>query len=123
MTTQCAYKKDGKTCQAYAILDSKYCFCHDPSSAKKRADARKRGGFNRRVIKRVQEKHYPIKSVKDINRILEVAINEACALQSSQSQLRTLAHLCQIALRGQELGSLEDRITSVEKRFHEERKK
>jgi hypothetical protein len=96
------------------MLDAKYCFTHDPASAKKRAVARKKGGLNRRVLKRTQHEYYPIKSIKDVNAILESAINEACALESSQSQLRALAYLCHIALKGQELGSLEERVNAIE---------
>ena len=115
MATQCEYKDNGKSCQAYAMIDSMYCFWHDPKTAKKRAEARKKGGINRRVIKRNNLVVRPIKAVKDINTILEEAINDARTLESSQSQLRTIGYLCQIALKGQELGNLEDRINSIEK--------
>lgn len=123
MATQCGYRKNGKECQAYALLDSKYCFWHDPATAKQRAEARKRGGFNRRVIKRTEHKHHPIKSIKDVNEILESAINEARTLGSSQSQLRTLGYLCQIARKGQELGSLEERVCAIEKIMEEVKEK
>ena len=123
MTMQCEYNNNGKSCQAYAMLDSKYCFFHDPLMAKKRAEARKRGGVNRRVTKRTQHEYHPIKSIKDVNAILESAINEARTLESSQSKLRVLAYLCHIALKGQELGSLEERISIVEKTINEIRKK
>jgi hypothetical protein len=119
MSEQCEFRKNGKSCKAYAVLDSKYCFVHDPANAKKRAEARKRGGLNRRVIKRSQHEHHPIKSVKDINVILESAINDACALESGQSNLRTLGYLCQIALKGQELGSLEERVDIIEKTLND----
>jgi len=115
MAEQCKYMKNDKPCQAYAIHGSKYCFAHDPANAKKRAEARKRGGLNRRVIKRTKHKYHPIKSIKDVNEILESAINEARSLEISQSNLRTLAYLCQIALKGQETGSLEERINAMEK--------
>jgi len=117
MAEQCNHKKNGRSCQAYAIIGSEYCFAHDPASARKRAEARKKGGLNRRVIKRNQHEYYPIKSVKDINEILEFAINEARSLESSQSQLRVLAYLCQIALKGQELGNLEERINAIEEQM------
>ena len=114
MAVQCEYQNNGKSCRGYAMFDSRYCFAHDPASTKKRAEARKKGGLHRRVVKRTQHKHQPIKSVKDINVILESAINEASSLECSQSNLRTLAYLCQIALKGQELGSLEERVDSIE---------
>jgi hypothetical protein len=118
MSVQCKYRKNGKSCQAYSVLDSKYCFAHDPASAGKRAEARKKGGLHRRVIKRTQHEYQPIKSVEDVNIILESAINEACSLESSQSKLRTLAYLCQIALKGQELGNLEERVNALEKNMN-----
>jgi hypothetical protein len=114
MSEQCIYKNNGNSCKAYAIHDSKFCFAHDPDSARKRAYARKKGGLNRRVIKRRDRPYRPIKSVEDINSILESAINEARVLEGSKSNLRTLAYLCQIAMKGQELGSLEERISAIE---------
>ena len=115
MSIQCEYQNNGKQCRGYAMLDSRYCFVHDPANARKCAEARKKGGLHRRTIKRAEHKYHPIKSVQDINEILETAINEASSLECSQSNLRTLAYLCQIALKGQELGSLEERVDAVEK--------
>jgi len=115
MSVQCEYQNNGKSCRGYAILDSRYCFAHDPTSAKKRAEARKKGGLHRRVVKRTKQEYHSISSIKDINKILETAINEASSLECSQSNLRTLAYLCQIDLKGQELGSLEERVSTVEK--------
>ena len=114
MSIQCKHRNNGKSCQAYAILGSSYCFTHDPANAKKRAEARKRGGLNRRVVKQTQHEYQAIKSVQDVNLILESAINEARSLECSQSQLRTLGYLCQIALKGQELGSLAERVNAIE---------
>ena len=125
MATQCSYvkKSNHEQCMANTVSNSEYCFFHDPSVAKRRAEARKTGGYNRRVLRRIPQNHRPVKSVNDINVIMESVINDALALEPSQSQLKTIGYLCQIALKGQELGSLEDRITSVEKRFDEEHKK
>ena len=115
MSVQCLHEENGKKCQAYAIKDSEYCFFHNPGSAKKRAAARKKGGFHRRVLKSKKYEHHSIKTVNDLNAILESAINEARSLESSQSQLRVLGYLCQIALKGQELGNLEERLNALEK--------
>lgn len=117
MAEQCQHVKNDKQCQAYAITDSDFCFTHDPANAKKRAEARKKGGYNRRVIKNTENEHYPVKSIKDINAILESAINEARSLESSQSKLRILGYLCQIALKGQELGSLVERVNAAEEKL------
>ena len=117
MAARCEYQKNGKSCKAYALHNSTYCFIHDPQNVKKRAEARKKGGFHRRVIKRAEHEYYAISSIKDINTILEKAINEACSLESSQSQLRVLAYLCQTALKGLELGNLEERLNVIEEKF------
>ena len=117
MSSQCIHVKNGEKCQAYAIKGSEYCFIHDPGSAKKRAEARKKGGFNRRVLKSNQHEYHPIKTVNDVNVILESAINEARSLESSQSQLRTVGYLCHIALKGQELGNLEERVNAIEEKY------
>ncbi len=117
MFIQCLHEGNGKQCQAYAIKDSEYCFFHNPGSAKKRAEARKKGGFNRRVLKSNQHEYHAISSIKDINTILEKTINEACSLESSHSNLRTIAHLCQIAMKGQELGNLEERVNAIEEKY------
>lgn len=115
MSTQCLHEKNGKKCQAYAIKGSEYCFFHDPASAKKRTAARTKGGFNRRVLKSNQYEYHPIKTVNDVNAILESAINEARSLESSQSQLRTVGYLCNMAFKGQDLGNLEERFNASEK--------
>lgn len=120
MSTQCLHQENGKKCQAYAIKDSEYCFFHNPGSAKKRAEARKKGGFNRRVLKSNQYEYHPIKTVNDVNAILESAINEARSLESSQSQLRTVGYLCNMAFKGQELGNLEERLNALEESMEKE---
>ncbi|MFC1918222.1 hypothetical protein ACFLXH_06200 [Chloroflexota bacterium] len=117
MSVQCLHEENGKKCQAYVIKGSEYCFFHDPGSAKKRAEGRKKGGFNRRILKSNQHEYHPIKTVNDVNAILESAINEACSLESSQSQLRTVGYLCHIALKGQELGNLEERVNDIEEKY------
>jgi hypothetical protein len=116
MTEKCVNMENSKTCNAYSLHDSMYCFAHDPASTKKRAEARKKGGLNRRVKRRTEHEHHPIKSVKDINEIIEDAINEARGLESSQSKLRTLGYLCQTALKVLEWGSLAEQVNAVEKR-------
>ena len=121
MATQCSYvkKSNNERCMANTVNNSEYCFFHDPAMAQRRAQARKTGGYNRRALKKIPHNYRPVKSINDINLIMESTINDALALETSQSQLKMIGYLCQIALKGQELGSLEDRITSIEKRVDE----
>ena len=102
MSTQCSSVKrsDNKRCLCNTIMNSEYCFFHDPAMARQRAEARKSGGYNRCVHKRIPQHHRDVKSVNDINKILESSINEALALEPSHSRLKAIGYLCQIALKG-----------------------
>lgn len=41
---KCKSVKNGKNCNANAMVGREYCFTHDPELASKRADARSKGG-------------------------------------------------------------------------------
>ncbi len=115
MSNPCKYvKTDGQSCQAAAIGDTSYCYWHNPQMAQKRAEARKRGGKNRRTGKRTSPHHYSIQGVQDILQALENALNDADALENSHSRARTIGYLCQIALKTLEVGEMENRLKALE---------
>ena len=110
-------KPNKEPCQANTMKNSEFCYFHDPKLAKRRAEARKRGGINRRVGKRIQPAIYQISSVKDIQKILEDALNDAVGLENSHARARTIGYLCQINLKAFEVGDLESRIKALEERI------
>ena len=73
---QCtATTADGKRCRAPALQGRPFCFAHDPEKAEERADARRRGGYNRRTPKATDPDGYPtrLRSVGDVQAVLERA--------------------------------------------------
>lgn len=119
MSTQCKFiKPNGKPCQAYAVLDSDYCFWHSPAMLEQRIQARKKGGLHRHVMsKRVIPTNYNIKTIDDVLQILKDAVNDACLLENSQARARTIGYLCQIVIKGLEVSELESRISNLERRL------
>ena len=115
MKAMCKFVKQNKEpCQAPALSGSDCCYWHSPEMAQKRAEARKRGGLNRRAGKRSNHGPYSIKSVDDIKGALESALNDACGLENSHARARTIGYLCQIALKAFEVGELENRVAALE---------
>ena len=110
-------RNSGEPCKAYAISGSDYCFWHSPDTTSRRSQARKKGGLNRRAGKRSNHGPYGIKTVHDVMRILEDTVNDACGLENSHARARTIGYLCQIAIKGLEVGELEERLGALEDRI------
>lgn len=117
MRRQCtAIKSNGQPCQSYTVEGSDLCYFHSPTMAAKRAEARHRGGVNRRAPKNAAHGPYAIKTVADIMQALEDALNDACGLENSHARARTIGYLCQISLKALEIGELEERVKALEER-------
>lgn len=115
MKESCKYtKQNGEQCRAPRIGDSEYCYWHSPEMAAKRAEARKKGGQNRRVGKRSNHSRYSIKTTDEVVRALEDALNDAINLENSHARARTIGYLCQISLKALEVGELERRLEALE---------
>jgi len=69
-------KQNGDRCEAYTVLKSSFCFWHSPRMKGKRAEARKRGGLNRRKHNGENFIEYELKTYNDIQRLLEKEVNE-----------------------------------------------
>jgi len=82
--------------------------------AAKRADARKRGGQNRRAGKQSKHGRYSIKTVGEVLKALEDALNDAISLENSHARARTIGYLCQISLKALEVGEIERRLGALE---------
>lgn len=72
---QCKYiKPDQQRCRANAVLDSDYCFSHDPEYETEKALAVKQGGLNRRLVQNYGEEII-IETPEDIRNLLAETIN------------------------------------------------
>ena len=119
MVAFCKYvKANGEPCRAGRMDESDYCYWHNPDVAKKRAEARKRGGHNRRAGKQSNHGLYSIRTTDEVLKALEDALNDACGLENSHARARTIGYLCQIALKGLEVTELENRLTALEEKVY-----
>ena len=113
----CAFRfQDGRSCGAAPLRDSAFCLWHSPDHAEQVAESRKLGGSRRKrevTLSGVYDLESVI-TVRDIQRLIEIAVMDTLALDNGVARNRTLAYLAQTALRSIETGELEERIRTLE---------
>ena len=74
------------------------------------------GGLRRRKEKTLAGAYdlEGLRSVPDIQRLLEIATLDALALENSVSRVRALTYICQTGLKCLEVGELEERVQMLE---------
>ena len=107
---------DGRRCGAPALRGEDFCLFHSPAHEEEAAEARRLGGLRRRKEKTVAGAYEfgGLRTVTDIQRLLEIAALDVLALENSVARSRTLAYLSQTALRCLEVGELEERLALLE---------
>jgi len=107
---------DGRRCRAPALRGEGFCLFHSPAHEEEAAEARRLGGLRRRKEKTVAGAYEfeGLRTVTDIQRLLEIATLDTLALENSVARSRTLAYLSQTALRCLEVGELEERLALLE---------
>lgn len=100
-------------CNAYAMKDDQHCYFHSqrPEVAKKREEARKRGGSRGKIP--VTD---DIETVEDVKRLLSDTLKElrSSPAESVVSKSRAIGYLCQILLTALEKTDIEERICKLE---------
>ena len=117
---QCtATTTNGKACGAPALQGRPFCYAHDPERAQERADARRRGGYNRRTPKAHAPEGYPtrLRSVDDVTALLEATLRDTWAQENSGARTQALVRLAHGALKALEVGELEERLAALEARL------
>ncbi len=113
---QCSAKnKRNEPCNASAS-DNGFCFTHDASRGKERAEARRRGGLQR-ITPSVADKSLVPKQTRTLNdvmTILDYALHESLVLQNSIQRGRLLVSIAHAYLEGIKIGELEQRLEAVE---------
>ena len=109
-----ATTKASERCQAAAVRGAEFCFTHDPASARERAEARRRGGVNRRRPKTGNGEPVRIRTPADVLPVLEQAINDVLVMENSHQRARTLGYLCEKALKAFEVTALAERVEALE---------
>lgn len=117
-----ATKTNGQPCGGFAVGDGDYCYQHEPSRAKDRAEARRRGGYARGAAHAGDKTALPekVRSVKDVYAILDYTLAETTALDNSVNRTRAIIALSECYLHAIEVGEHEDRIQALEDALKEQ---
>lgn len=109
--------KGGKPCKAQAMKDSKFCFIHDPASAKDRAAARKLGGERTRTPHAGDPNTIPkqIRSMDDLRKVFDYVVAEVIPMENSIPRGRLLLAVVEQGTKLFEVGELEARIEALER--------
>ena len=103
------------------LRKSKWCYAHHPKKARERAAARRLGGAHRKRTGADAPDKITLASTHDIRTLLERVALDALALDNSARRARALIALAQVALKGLEVGELEQRIAALETYVHSTR--
>jgi hypothetical protein len=108
----CTYQHaDGRPCRAPPLEASSRCYWHAPEKAEELAEARRLGGLRRRKEKTVAVAYdlVGLRSVTDIQRVLDILLIDALSLENTPARGRLLNGLLTTALRLHELARFEQR--------------
>src|SRR5687767_14949494 len=114
---QCTAKRtDGQPCGMHPMVDSEFCWAHDPDNATAAAEARRMGGLRRKKEGTVASAFdfAGLDDVHDIRRLIEIAVLDMLTLENSIQRGRVLAYLAQTALKAKEVGEVQDRLQTLE---------
>ena len=109
-------RDDGSPCRSAPMRDGDSCFWHSPAHAEEADEARSLGGLRRRKERTVAGAYefQGLRTVGDVQRLLEIATLDTLALENSVARSRTIAYLAQTALKCLEVGELEERVALLE---------
>lgn len=113
---QCQAKtKAGTPCNASAS-ENGFCFTHDVTRGKERAEARRKGGLQKITPHFADVSIVPkeARTTNDIFLILDYALQESLVLQNSIQRGRLLVSLAHGYIEALKVGELEKRIESLE---------
>jgi hypothetical protein len=113
--------RSGGPCRMAPLKDSDFCWTHDPSKARQRAEARQRGGRNRRtpgtVIASLGADIQPPAGLDDMAAIqsgLNFVWRDTLLQENSGSRSRTLVAVLLAAVKCLEVGEFEERLEVLE---------
>jgi hypothetical protein len=112
-----ATTRAGTPCRAPEMTGRGWCFHHDPDGARKRTEARRRGGLRAHGLDPTGPAvEVRLQVVADVMTLLETAAGDALRMQPSAVRARTLCNVATVALRVLDVGALADRIEALEQR-------
>ena len=106
---------EGKSCNAYALLDSEYCLFHAPELAEFRLENSKEGGRNRKYVNISGESiRVKIENVNSVMGLVEEVISNLRTMDISVTQARALLAAAETSLKVLEYKELSDRVKKLE---------
>jgi hypothetical protein len=114
---QCAHvKPGGARCQARPVAGSDLCFFHDPATAEKRAEARKKGGQTRNKPAATlppETADLELESVPDVVRLLGRTINDVRKGVVDAKVANAVGYLGSVLLRALEGSELTGQVAEL----------
>ncbi len=111
---QCSFiKPNGERCGANAMVDSPFCFSHNPEAVEAKMEAVVRGGLAARKNGE-QLEPIEIRSVEDVISLIEDTINRIRTTDMSHQQANSIGYLSGIILKALEADSLESRLNNIQ---------
>ena len=117
VTSHCAHlQPDGRPCRAYPVMDSRFCFWHEPAKAGDLADAQRLGGARRKRERTlaVAFDFTGLGSMESIRRLLEIAATDTLGLDTSIAKIRALISVAVASAKLLETGELAERLAALE---------
>jgi hypothetical protein len=116
MRRVCSGSKAGGPCRAAPLIDADFCLWHDPEHADEVAEARRLGGMRRRRDRAVAGAFgiNGLKTLEDLQRVLEVGVFDLLGLENSVGRSRALGGLVQVGAKLLETGEFEERLAQLE---------
>jgi hypothetical protein len=120
--------RSGQACGMAPLRDSDYCWTHDPSKGRERAEARQKDGRNRRtprtVIASLGADITPPAGLDDMASIqagLNLVWRDTLSQENSGSRSRTLVAVLLAGVKCLEVGELEERLAALEQAVKNQR--
>ena len=112
-------KPNGERCRGRAITKSEFCFFHEPSRAKQRHAAQRKGGLNRLKPAKVtvlpgNTSDAVLSTADDVCRLLSETINQVRKGELDVKIANSVGYLAGVILKSRSQGELEDRIVEIE---------
>lgn len=117
MTAHCTAKtKSGQPCPNKPSANG-YCFTHDPTRGRERAQARRKGGSHSRIAHAGNADALPkqIRTLTDVLTILDYTLAETLPLENGIQRGRLLVALAHAFIEAIKTGELEARVDAVER--------
>jgi len=110
-----ARNRAGKPCRSPRVNGSRDCVFHDPASAAKLAEARRRGGHNSRLQPPVIElAEVSLDNAHDLILIVAEAINLLRRNEMDQKRATAIGYLVGIALKVRDATDTDERLARLE---------